>query len=76
MCKYGFSMSSRYYLFSALIVIALTLIVGVASQRKSLRELFLIFIQVVVVLVALGCIVVGLVKLLIFFGIAEEGFVL
>ena len=69
-------MNPRYYWISALIVIGLTLTIGFATQRKTGRDLALIGVQVICGLFVLVGLVSGLVKLLVFLGIAEEGFVI
>ena len=69
-------MSPRYFWVSILIVIGLTIIIGFITQRKSGKELGLILIQVTCWLATFVGIIIGLTKLLVVLGIAEEGFVL
>ena len=69
-------MSYRYYWISAIIVMGLTFIIGFVTKRQSKKDLFLIGIQVIGGLTILGGLVVGLAKLLVFLGIAEEAFIL
>ena len=69
-------MSPRYYLISAILVIALTMAVSWWKQKKTVREVFIVFSQVSVLLAVLLGSVVGLATLLEVLGIAQSGFII
>ena len=69
-------MSPRYYLISAILVVALTVVVSWWKQKRTAREVFVVFCQVLVLLVMLLGSVVGLAKLLEILGIAQSGFII
>ena len=69
-------MSPRYYWISFLIVIVFTLIIGFLSQQKSGKHLALIAIKVLCGFLILVGLVAIFVKLLVFFGVAENTFVI
>ena len=69
-------MSPRYYLFSAIIVVALTIAVSWWKQKKTTKEIFVVFGQVVALWVFLLGAVFGLAELLTQLGIAQSGFII
>ena len=69
-------MSPRYYLVSGIIVVVLVIAISWWKQTKSIREVFIIFCQVLLLLTVLLCAAVGLVELLVYLGIAQSGFVI
>ena len=69
-------MSPRYYLISAIIVVALTLAVSWWKQKKTAKEVFVVFGQVVLLWVFLLGSVFGLAELLGYLGIAKSGFII
>ena len=69
-------MSPRYYLFSAIIVVALTMAVSWWKQKKAAKEIFVVFGQVVGLWVFLLGAVFGLAELLDHLGIAQSGFII
>jgi hypothetical protein len=69
-------MSPRYYLITTLLVALLTFGVCVWKQKRSVREILMVMVQVIAVLVLLFAVVVGCAKLLVLLGIAESGFLL
>ena len=69
-------MSPRYYLFSAIIVVALTVAVSWWKQKKTTKEIYVVFGQVVALWVFLLGAVFGLAELLDYLGIAQSGFII
>ena len=67
-------MSPRYYIFSTVVVLAVTTAVCVWKQKRSWPEILLVLGQVTLVFVVLMVVVVGLAKLLAHLGIAKSGF--
>ena len=67
-------MSPRYYLFSAIIVTVLTLAISWWKQKKTAKEILIVFGQVVLLWVFLLGAVFGLAELLASLGIAQTGF--
>ena len=69
-------MSPRYYLVSAIIVAVLTIFFSWWKQKKTAKEILIIFCQVVVLWVFLLAVVFGLAELLKYLGIANSGFII
>lgn len=69
-------MSPRYYLISAILVVALTMAVSWWKQKKTAREVFVVFCLVSGLLAVLLGSVVGLAQLLEVLGIAQSGFII
>lgn len=66
-------MSLRYYWISAFIVLGLTVVISVATQKRG-KGIAIVFIQVLTGFLCFTAFMVGLVKLLVFLGIAQQGF--
>ena len=69
-------MFPRYYLISAILVVAVTVVVSWWKQKRTAREVFVVFFQVLALLVMLLGLVIGLAKLLEILGIAQSGFII
>ena len=69
-------MSPRYYLFSAIIVVAVTMAISWWKQKKTAKEVFVVFGQVVILWVFLLGTVFGVAGLLEHLGIAQSGFII
>jgi hypothetical protein len=69
-------MSPRYYLVSTIIVVVLTIAVSWWKQKKTIKEIFVVFGQVVILWVFLLGAVFGLAELLKYLGIAQSGFII
>ena len=69
-------MSPRHYLISGIIVVVLTMIISWWEQKKSAKEIFFVFCRVVVLILILLFMLVGLSELLVYLGIAQDGFVI
>ena len=69
-------MSPRYYLISAIIVVALTIFFSWWKQKKTAKEILIVFCQVVVLWIFLLAVVFGLAELLKYLGIANSGFII
>ncbi|KMP12294.1 hypothetical protein UR09_01400 [Candidatus Nitromaritima sp. SCGC AAA799-A02] len=69
-------MSLRNYLISAVVVVVFTVIASWWKQKKTAREVFVIFCQVLLLLGGLLGAVYGLAKLLEVLGIAQSGFII
>lgn len=68
-------MSLRYYLITTVLAIAITLAIGAATQRKSAKQLLVIFLYVVGGLALIAVTAVGVAHLLAYLGIAESGYI-
>ena len=69
-------MSPRYYLVFAIIVVTLTIAISWWKQKKTPREIFVVFIQVIFLWVSLIIVVFGVTELLYYLGIAKSGFII
>jgi len=69
-------MSPRYYLISGIIVVVLTMFISWWEQKKSAKEIFTVFCRVVALILILLFLLVGLSELLVYLGIAQDGFVI
>jgi hypothetical protein len=69
-------MSLRYYLFTAVLVLGLTLVISWWKQEQAGREIFLVMVKVVSVLAIIIGIILGAAQFLAFIGVAQSGFLL
>ena len=69
-------MSPRYYLVSAFIVAVLTLAISWWKQKKTVKEVFVVLGQVVILLAVLLGAVFSVAELLAYLGIAQTGFII
>ena len=69
-------MSPRYYLISGIIVVVLTMIISWWEQKKSAKEIFIVFCRVAISILILLFMLVGLSELLVYLGIAQDGFII
>jgi len=69
-------MSPRYYWISALVLVALTAAISIATHRRSRKDVLIVLCCVAGGMALLVGLVVGASKLLVILGIAERGFVL
>ena len=69
-------MSPKYYLISAVIVVVLTLTISFWKQKKTAKDVFVVFSQVVILMVFLFGVVFGLTEFLVYLGIAQSGFII
>ena len=69
-------MSPRYYLVSTIIVVVLTIAVSWWKQKKTIKEVFVVFGQVVILLAVLLGAVFSVAELLAYLGIAQTGFII
>ena len=69
-------MSPRYYLVSAIIVAILTLAISWWKQKKTAKEVFIVFSRVVILWVFLLGAVFGMAELLASLGISQSGFII
>ena len=69
-------MSPRYYLFTAILVSVLTLVISWWKQKQTGREIFWIMVKVVSTLAIIAGIILGVAQLLAFLGVAQSGFFL
>ena len=69
-------MSPRYYLISGIIVVVLTMIISWWKEAKSIKEVFVVFCRVMALLLILLFMLVGLSELLVYLGIAQDGFII
>jgi len=68
-------MSPRYYLVSGIIVFILTIIVSWWKETKTAKEVLFVFFQILLLSTLLVGVVVSLVELLVYLGIAQSGFI-
>ena len=69
-------MSPRYYLVSAIIVAVLTIFFSWWKQKKTAKEILIVFCQIVVLWIFILAVVFGLAELLKYLGIANSGFII
>ncbi|MFQ5451005.1 MAG: hypothetical protein ACE5E9_10270 [Nitrospinaceae bacterium] len=69
-------MSPRYYIGTAILVLVLTVCVSIWKQKRTGKEIFIVFCQVVFSLALILALVAGFARLLAFLGIAQSGFIL
>ncbi|MBT6600356.1 MAG: hypothetical protein HOB32_01650 [Nitrospina sp.] len=69
-------MSLKYYLVSGIIVVILTIIISWWEQKKSLKEIFFIFCRVIALTLILIFAMASLSELLVYLGVAQDGFIL
>ena len=67
-------MSARYYIFSTVLVVAVTWAMCVWKEKRSWKEILQVLGQVTLAFVVLMAVVVGLAKLLEVLGVAQAGF--
>ena len=67
-------MSARYYIFSTVLVVAVTWAMCVWKDKRSWKEILQVLGQVTLAFVILMAVVVGLAKLLEVLGVAQAGF--
>ena len=69
-------MSPRYYLYTTILVTALTLVISWWKQKKNALEIFLVMLKVVSLLTIIVACILGVAQLLAYLGIAQSGFFL
>ena len=69
-------MSPRYYLISGIIVVVLTMIISWWEQKKSPKEIFIVFCRVAISILILLFMLFGLSELFVYLGIAQDGFII
>ena len=69
-------MSPRYYLFTAILVAFLTLVISWWKQKQTGREIFWVMVKVVSTLAIIVGGILGVAQLLAFLGVAQSGFFL
>ena len=69
-------MSPRYYLVSAIIVVVLTMAISFWKQKKTTKDILIVFCQVVVLWAVLIGAIFGLTELFVYLGIAQSGFII
>ncbi|GJL77410.1 MAG: hypothetical protein NPINA01_03990 [Nitrospinaceae bacterium] len=69
-------MSPRYYIISAILVLAVTAAISVWREKKTKREILVVLGQVMLSFAAILGIVAGVAKLMDILGIAQAGFIL
>ena len=69
-------MSPRYYLFTAILVAVLTLVISWWKQKQTGREIFWVMVKVVSTLAIIVGGILGVAQLLAYLGVAQSGFFL
>ena len=68
-------MSPKYYLISGIVVVVLTITISWWEQKKTVKEIFVVFCRVVVLILGLLFLLVGFSELFVYLGIAQDGFI-
>ena len=68
-------MSPKYYLISGIVVVVLTMTISWWEQKKTIKEIFVVFCRVVVLILVLLFLLVGFSELFVYLGIAQDGFI-
>ena len=68
-------MSPKYYLISGFIVVLLTMAISWWEQKKSVKEIFIVFFRVIILISIFLFVLVGLSEFLVYSGIAQDGFI-
>ena len=68
-------MSPKYYLISGFIVVLLTMAISWWEQKKSVKEIFIVFFRVIILMSIYLFVLVGLSELFVYLGIAQDGFI-
>jgi len=69
-------MSPRYYFGTAILVVVLTLVISIWTQKRTKRAIFGVMIKVVCALFVIFGGIFGIAQLLSYFGVAQSGFFL
>ena len=69
-------MSPKYYLISGFIVVLVTMVISWREQKKSAKEIFIVFFRVIILMSIFLFVLVGLSELLVYLGIAQDGFII
>jgi len=69
-------MSAKYYLISGIVVVVLTMTISWWEQKKTVKEIFMVFCRVVVLILVLLFALVGFSELFVYLGIAQDGFII
>ncbi len=69
-------MSPRYYIMTALLVLAITAGISVWKQKRTAPEIFKVLVQVLISVILVFALVFGFAELMEYLGIAQSGFVL
>ena len=69
-------MSPKYYLISGILVVVLTMAISWWEQKKKIKEIFIVFCRVVLLVLLLLFALVGFSELFVYLGIAQDGFVI
>ncbi len=68
-------MSARYYILTALLVLAITAGISVWKEKRTAPEIFKVLVQVLLSVILVFAAVFAFAKLLEYLGIAQSGFV-
>ena len=69
-------MSPKYYLISGFVVVLLTMAISWWEEKKSVKEIFIVFFRVIILMSIFLFVLVGLSELLVYLGIAQGGFII
>ena len=69
-------MSPKYYLISGIVVVVLTMAISWWEQKKTVKEIFVVFCRVVVLIFLFLFALVGFSEILVYLGIAQDGFII
>ncbi len=69
-------MSPKYYLISGIVVVVLTMTISWWEQKQSVREIFIVFCRVILLILLLLFGLIGLSELFVYLGIAQDGFII
>ena len=68
-------MSPKYYLISGFVVVLLTMAISWWEEKKSVKEIFIVFFRVIILISIFLFVLVGLSELFVYLGIAQDGFI-
>ncbi len=67
-------MGARYYIISTLVILAISLVIGFATQKKSPKEIAMIYFWTALGALTIVGLIYGFAKFLTILGIAEGSF--
>ena len=68
-------MSPKYYLISGFVVVLLTMAISWWGEKKSVKEIFIVFFRVIILISIFLFVLVGLSELFVYLDIAQDGFI-
>lgn len=69
-------MSPRYYIGTTILIVVLTFAISYWKKKQTRREIFGVFVKVVIAIAVIAGGIVGVAQLLAYLGVAQSGFFL